>query len=100
MQETGVLGLGVSFRGDRRTRRSPESGGDESQEITMLTSRLSRTAALEFESLNRVASDPLPGDRTQSHRLHEPEHRINTIDPMTGEDFARVSSHPSLAGGI
>jgi len=66
----------------------------------MLTSTHSRTApALGFESLNWVASDPLPRDQTQSHRLHEPEHRINTIDPMTGDDIKDVRSHPSLEDG-
>jgi len=66
----------------------------------MLTSTLPRTApALKFESLNWVASDALPRDQAQSHRLHEPEHRINTVDPMTGDDIADVTRHPSLADG-
>ena len=42
----------------------------------------------------RVAHD-MPRDQIQSHRLHEPEFRINTIDPMTGDDIEDVSSHPS-----
>jgi hypothetical protein len=100
MPETGVLTKGWSFRRERRTRRSLTSGGNESQEITMLTSKRSRIApALKFESPNWVASDPLPRDQTQSHRLHEPEHRINTIDPMTGDDIEDVTSHPFLADG-
>jgi len=55
--------------------------------------------AIRFEYLNWIASDPLPRDQTQSHRLHEPEHRINTIDPMTGNDIENVTSHPSLKDG-
>lgn len=66
----------------------------------MLTSTLSHTAsAIKFEFLNWIASDPLPRDQTQSHRLHEPDHLINTIDPMTGLDIVDVTHHPSLADG-
>ncbi len=58
-----------------------------------------RAPALKFESLNWVASNPLPRDQTQSHRLHEPEHRIDTIDPMTGNDIEDVTNHPFLEDG-
>ena len=57
------------------------------------------TPAIRFECLNWIAVDPLPRDQTQSHRLHEPDHRINTIDPMTGNDIVNVTSHPSLVDG-
>ena len=57
------------------------------------------TPPIRFEYLNWIASDPLPRDQTQSHRLHESEHRINTIDPMTGNDIENVTSHPSLEDG-
>jgi hypothetical protein len=57
------------------------------------------TPVISFEYLNWVAVDPLPRDQTQSQRLHEPEHRINTIDPMTGNDIENVTSHPSLVDG-
>ena len=57
------------------------------------------TPAIKFEYLNWIAADPLPRDRTQSHRVHEPKCRINTIDPMTGDDIDNVKSHPSLADG-
>ena len=66
----------------------------------MLTSSPSQTTpAIKFEYLNWRATDPLPRDQTQSHRLHEPEHLINTIDPMTGHDIEDVTSHPSLVDG-
>jgi hypothetical protein len=55
------------------------------------------TPASKFENLNWF--DPLPRDQTQSHRLHEPEPLINTIDPMTGCDIEDVTSHPSLVDG-
>ena len=57
------------------------------------------THAIKFEYLNWLATDALPRDQTQSHRLHEPEHLINTIDPMTGHDIEDVTSHPSLVDG-
>ena len=62
-------------------------------------SPIQSTPAIRFEDLHWVASDPLPRDQTQSQRLHEPEHRINTIDPMTGNDIENVTSHPSLVDG-
>ena len=57
------------------------------------------TPPIRFEYLNWIATDPLPRDQAQSHRLHEPEHRINTIDPMTGVDIENVTRHPSLEDG-
>lgn len=57
------------------------------------------TPSIRFEYLNWIASAPLARDQTQSHRLHEPERRINTIDPMTGSDIENVTSHPSLKDG-
>ena len=55
--------------------------------------------AIRFEHLNWIASAPLARDQTQSHRLHDPGHRINTIDPTTGSDIENVTSHPSLQDG-
>ena len=63
------------------------------------TARSATSPALKFEYLNWVAADPLPRDQTQSHRLHEPDHRISTIDPMTGDDIEDVTTHPSLVDG-
>jgi hypothetical protein len=57
------------------------------------------TPVIKFEYLNWIASDPLMRDQTQSQRLHEPVHRINTIDPMTGNDIENATSHPSLEDG-
>ena len=54
---------------------------------------------IRFEALNWVATSALPRDRVQSNRLHEPEHLINTIDPMTGRDIIDVTRHPSLVDG-
>ena len=66
----------------------------------MLTSTFPGAAtALKFESLNWVGANPMPRDQAQSHLVHEPEHRINTIDPMTGNDIKDVTSHPSLEDG-
>ncbi len=62
-------------------------------------SRSQNAPAIKFEYLNWVGSDPLARDQTQSHRLHIPQHRINTIDPMTGGDIDDITSHPSLEDG-
>ena len=59
----------------------------------------SKVSAFKMENLNWVAADTLSRDQTQSQRLHEPEHLINTIDPMTGRDIEDVTSHPSLVDG-
>ena len=52
-----------------------------------------------FNHLNWKAADPLPRDREQTHRLHEPDHLINSIDPITGRDIGDVSGHPSIVDG-
>ncbi|HEC07201.1 MAG TPA: hypothetical protein ENJ12_10130 [Thiolapillus brandeum] len=54
---------------------------------------------IRFEELNWVASSALPRDRSQSLRLHEPDHLIGTIDPMTGRDIIGATGHPSLVDG-
>lgn len=56
-------------------------------------------STIKFEYLNWVATSPLPRDKTQSHRLHEPKFRISTTDPMTGHDIDDAISHPSLVDG-
>ena len=54
---------------------------------------------IRFEDLNWVATTPLARDQGQSHRLHEPDHLIGTIDPITGNDIGDVRGHPSLVDG-
>ena len=58
-----------------------------------------KTRHLRMESLNWVATPPLPRDQEQSHRLHEPDHMTGTIDPITGADIVDVRGHPSLVDG-
>jgi hypothetical protein len=58
------------------------------------------TSVIGFDASNWIASDPLPRDREQSHRLHEPEHMNNSIDPITGRDIANLASHPHIDDGI
>jgi len=60
---------------------------------------ITHAPALRFEELNWVASSPLPRDREQSHRLHEPDHLISTIDPINGHDIDDVRHHPYLSDG-
>jgi hypothetical protein len=52
-----------------------------------------------FDAINWVATEPLPRDREQSHRLHEPEHLNNSIDPITGRDIVNRTSHPHIEDG-
>jgi len=54
---------------------------------------------LAFDAPNWAASDPLPRDREQSHRLHEPERMTTTIDPITGRDIGDLEGHPYLVDG-
>ena len=90
---------GVSA-GSSAYRAALQAAGDVLPEVNMSTlSPIHATPVIKFEYLNWIAVDPLPRDQAQSHRLHEPEYRINTIDPMTGDDIGNVTSHPSLADG-
>lgn len=52
-----------------------------------------------FEALNYVGTDPLPRDAEQSHRLHEPEQMLTSIDPITGRDIEDIEGHPYLVDG-
>ena len=45
-------------------------------------------------ALNYVATDPAERDQAQSQRLHQPDHMITTIDPITGRDIADLASSP------
>ena len=53
----------------------------------------------DFNSLAYVGTDPLPRDRAGSHRLHEPEHMITTIDPITGKDIDNLEGRPYIVDG-
>jgi YHS domain-containing protein len=50
-------------------------------------------------AINWVASDCLPRDREQSHRLNEPERMLTCIDPITGRDIEDLTGHPYLVDG-
>ncbi|MBI5462659.1 MAG: hypothetical protein HY941_10790 [Gammaproteobacteria bacterium] len=52
-----------------------------------------------FDALNYVATDPLPRDAEQSHRLHEPEQMLTDIDPITGHDIDDLSGKPYIVDG-
>ena len=61
---------------------------------------LQHAPGIRHEELNWVATSTLARDQEQSHRLHEPDHLIGTIDPMTGRDIIDVKGHPSIVDGI
>jgi hypothetical protein len=52
-----------------------------------------------FDSLDYVATDPLQRDQGQTHRLHEPELMVSSIDPITGRDISDVAGHPYIVDG-
>lgn len=45
------------------------------------------------------ATDALPCDQQQSHRLHEPRFRIMTTDPVSGNEVENYMDHCSLIDG-
>lgn len=49
-----------------------------------------------FDALNYVATDALPRDVEQSHRLHEPEQMLTNIDPITGRDIDDLAGKPYI----
>jgi len=55
---------------------------------------------LRFETANWIATDSMPRDQEQSHRLHEPEYMQSSIDPITGRDIENRANHPHLDDGI
>lgn len=55
---------------------------------------------LSLAGLNWHAANRMPRDQEQSHRLHEPEHMHNSIDPITGRDIENLANHPYLDDGI
>ncbi len=64
------------------------------------TTQTRLTPVVGFVASNWIAADPLPRDQEQSHRLHEPEHMSNSIDPITGRDIVNRASHPHIDDGI
>ena len=64
-----------------------------------MNTSIQHAPVMRFDDLNWVATPPLPRDQEQSHRLHEPDHLIGTIDPITGNDIGDMRGHPSLVDG-
>jgi len=57
------------------------------------------TTIHDYDSLAYVATDPMPRDRDQSGRLHEPGLMISSIDPVSGRDIGDVEAHPFIVDG-
>ena len=57
------------------------------------------TTVHQCDSLNYVATDAMPRDRTQSSRLHEPTQMITTIDPISGRDIEDLAGKPYIVDG-
>lgn len=54
----------------------------------------------DFNAINYVGVENLPREGVQSHRLHEPEQMISSIDPITGRDIDDLAGKPYLVDGI
>lgn len=48
---------------------------------------------------SRSSDDFLVRDKEPSHRLHEPESMISTIDPISGADIGNLAGKPYLVDG-
>lgn len=48
---------------------------------------------------SRSSDDFLARDQEPSHRLHEPESMISTIDPISGADIADIAGKPYIVDG-
>ena len=53
----------------------------------------------QLDATNYVATGPLPRDRTQSLRLHEPTQMLSYIDPITGRGIDDLAGHPFVVDG-
>ena len=61
---------------------------------------LSTPVFLSMDAPNWLSSsDYLPRDKEPSHRLHEPESMISTIDPITGLDIGSLGGKPYIVDG-
>jgi hypothetical protein len=60
---------------------------------------ISTPVSLSFDAPNWQAGDCLPRDKEQSHRLHEPESMLSSIDPITGLDIEDLSGKPYIVDG-
>ena len=58
------------------------------------------TPTIRFQDLNWIVATPLARDKEQSHRLHEPDHLVNTIDPNSGRDIWNLGEHPPIVDGM
>lgn len=64
-----------------------------------MTTSITHENVEQFDALNYVGTTPGMRDREQSHRLHEPEQMITTIDPISGNDIQDLSGRPHIVDG-
>lgn len=64
-----------------------------------MESQSQRNAVHDFNVANYVGTDPLPRDRSQGFRLHEPTQMLSCIDPITGREIEDLSGHPYIVDG-
>lgn len=57
------------------------------------------TTVHDFNALNYVGTGHLPRDAEPSHRLHEPEQILSSVDPITAHDIDDLAGKPYLVDG-
>jgi hypothetical protein len=73
---------------------------DSAREVRMKTSSQQNDSVIHrFDSLDYVGTDPMARDREQTHRLHEPDMMVTSIDPITGRDIEDLEGHPYIVDG-
>lgn len=64
-----------------------------------MTTPQNKSSETNLQHFEWRATDALKRDQEQSRRLHEPEYRIMTTDPITGHEVDDYTSHPSTLNG-
>lgn len=55
--------------------------------------------SMNIDSPNWTADEVLARDKDQTHRLHEPDHIISSIDPISGVDLKDLTGRPYIVDG-
>ena len=55
--------------------------------------------SMNIDSPYWIADEVLARDKDQTHRLHEPDHIISSIDPISGVDLKDLTDRPYIVDG-
>jgi len=56
-------------------------------------------SSMNIDSPNWTADEVLARDKDQTQRLHEPDHIISSIDPISGVDIKDFAGRPYIVDG-